>query len=211
MRTPARRRLLVWGGVWLAIVVTLGILEAADVEVIDLFKDTIELRDDDRRLPWKGAIGVLGGIAWFVASTCALVAAAALAPDDRRRAYLLATAAVLAVLGLDDALVLHDHLLPYLTGAKASEKVMLVLLAGAVGAWVVRFRHHLLASDLVLLGMSAVGLGGAFGIDVLKSLVDLDFRGVALIEEVSELLGLVTFVAWTATEAMRALRERDVS
>jgi hypothetical protein len=204
-----RRRLLVWGTVWCAIVGVLGILEVAGVEVLELFKDAIELRDDERALPWKGAIGVLGGVAWFVAATCALLAAAALEPGDGRRGYLLATAAVLALLGLDDTLVLHDHLVPYLTGVGRSEKVVLGLLAVTVLAWIVRFRHRLAASDLVLLGMSGLGLGGAFGTDVLKSLLDLDFRGIALAEEVSELLGLVTLVAWMATEALRALREPD--
>lgn len=209
MRTSARRRLLVWGTVWFAIVGVLGILEVAGVDVIELFKDAIELRDDERVLPWKGAIGVLGGAAWFVAATCALLAAAALAPGDGRRGYLVATAAVLALLGLDDTLVLHDHLVPYLTGVRRSEKVVLGLLATTVLVWIVRYRRRLAASDLVLLGMSGLGLGGAFGTDVLKSLLTLDFRGIALVEEVSELLGLVTLVAWMATEALRALREPD--
>lgn len=208
MRTPARRRLLEWGAVWFAIVGVLGMLELAGVEVIELFKDAIELRDDERVLPWKGAIGMLGGVAWFVAATCAVLAAAALDPGDGRRGYLVATGSVLAFLGLDDALVLHDHLVPYLTGVGRSEKVVLGLLAATVLAWIVRFRHRLAASDLVLLGMSAIGLGGAFGLDALKSL-GLDFSGIGLIEEVSELLGLVTLVAWTATEALRALREPD--
>jgi hypothetical protein len=209
VRVSARRRLFVWGGVWVAVAGLLGVLEVADVEVIDLFKDTIELRGDERLLPWKGAIGVLGGVAWFVAATCALLAAAVLPPGDGRRRYLAATAGVLALLGLDDALVIHDHLLPYLTGVRRSEKAMLGLLAATVLAWIIRYRHRLAESDLVLLGMSGLGLGGAFGIDVLKSLLALDFQGIALLEEVSELLGLLTLVAWTATEALRALREPD--
>ena len=208
MRTSPIRRLVVWGSVWVAIVAALGILKLAGVEVIDLFKDAIELRDEERVLPWKGAIGTIGAGAWFVAATCALLAAAALAPGDDRRGYLVATALVLGLLGLDDALVLHDHLLPYLTGVGGSEKLLLGGLALAVLAWVARYRRRLAASDLVLLGMSAVGLGGAFGIDALQSL-GLDFPGIGLVEEVSELLGLVTLVAWTATEALRAIREPD--
>lgn len=208
MNTSPVRRLVTWSVIWLVVVALLVALKASGLEVIDLFKDTIELQEDDRVLPWKGAVGVLGATAWFVAAGAALLAWWTIGRDDSRRPYLLTTAAVLAALGLDDSLVIHDHLVPYFTGSDPSEKIVLAALALLVLGWALRFRERLLASDRVLLAMSALGLGGAFGIDALQSL-GLSVAGIGLVEEVSELLGLITLVAWTFVEAQRALVAPD--
>lgn len=163
MNVSSVRRLVTWAVVWAVIVVMLLGLKAGGLEVIDLFKDTIELREDDRTLPWKGALGVIGAGAWFVAAGVALFAAWTLDPTDRRRRYLRATAGVLTALGLDDALAVHDHLVPYVTGSSGAEKVVLTALVAVVGSWAVGFRSRLMASDRVLLGMSSLGPGARSG------------------------------------------------
>lgn len=186
----------------------LGGMKLAGVDVIDLFKDTIELSESDRRVPWKGAFGAVGALGWIAASTCCLLTSSVLPRENSDRRYLGAAGLVFLVLGLDDALVIHDHLAPYLTGTERSEKVVLGLLGLMVVSWAVRFRSHLRRSDLVLLVMSAVGLGGAFAIDPLQS-VGLALPGIGLVEEVVEFLGLVALVAWASTEARRALLGRE--
>ncbi|HVF32743.1 MAG TPA: hypothetical protein VM933_06890 [Acidimicrobiales bacterium] len=200
------RRLVAWLGIWGGIVASLVALKVAGVEVIDLFKDAIELQEGERILPWKGALGTLGALCWIGAAACIATAASLTAAGDDRRPYLWGTALVLLVLGLDDALVIHDHLLPYLTGSAVAEEIFLGGLVLLVLAWATRYRQFILASEPVKLVLSGAGLGGAFAVDALQSL-GLDGTGIGLIEEVLELLGLVTLVAWTLSEAQRALRQ----
>ncbi len=203
------RRVATWGAMWLAVVAVLMVLKLAGVEVIDLFKDPIELRQEKLALPWKGTVGTLGALGWIAGAAVCLCAASTLRPSDGRRNYLAATGLVLLALGLDDALVIHDHLVPYFTGFDKSEKLVLGLLAGLVVAWAIRFRRRLQASDVLLLAMSGAGLGAAFGIDALQSL-GLDAPGIGLIEEVSELLGLITLVCWAVFESRRAVLEPEI-
>lgn len=200
-----RRQLARWVGIWLAVLVALAGMKLAGIEVINLFKDPIELSDADRKLPWNGTFSALLAMGWTAAATCCLLTASVLSRESAQRSYLFASGLVILALGLDDALVIHDHLVPYLTGMDNSDKPVVALLGLMTVVWGVRFRHQLLRSDLVLLALSGVGLGGAFAIDPLQS-VGLALPGIGLIEEALKSLGLITLVGWTVAEAHRALR-----
>jgi hypothetical protein len=186
-------------------------LVAADVEVLDLFREASEQSAFLADHPWKGSLSILGVFLWAAAGAVFLLAGAVLRTWGERgdeSGFLIVGGLVSILLGLDDGLAVHESMAEIATGTKAAEKVVLLLLALSVLGWAVRYRRHILErTNYVLLVLAAVGLGAGQVLDSRRDL-GLDFSGGGLVEESVEFAGQVTFLVYAAIESWRALARR---
>jgi hypothetical protein len=192
-------------------VLALGVLvlRAAGVEVVDLFRDPPELSPFLRAHPWKGALSMVGALAWAAAATVCLFAGAVLRArtgPSPRSTFLLATGGLLLLFGLDDAFVVHEDLAPFLIGTDRAEPLVLLGLAAAATAWLLLFRREIAASQYGILLLAFAGLSSSLLLDFVDELGG-DFAGRGLIEETAELAGQLTLLVYVAHEAWRALVE----
>jgi hypothetical protein len=146
---------------------------------------------------WHGAGPVVTVMLWAaMAGACLLTASVLAAAGGREEAIFFATsAALLAFLGLDDALQLHENAFPYKLGVPQA----LVYLGYGVAAalYVLRFRERLLASDLILLAGWVLPLALSVGIDAVS--------GGGAFEEYCKLVGVSLGACYWLLECRRAL------
>lgn len=198
MRTPARAVQVAVGvgsvGVLMAAVTGVTALSDRIPDAGYLLRDTTVIAD----LPyWSGAVGRLITLCWAVAATVTVLAGL-VSPRPRRR-LLLALGVLIGVLGLDDALLAHEAVLP---GRGIPEGLVLVLYACAglaLGwAWLPEAR-------------SAVGAAFFTGAALLGVSVVIDaVRLYAFVpEEGAKLPGVLAWGfcgAWAFSEAIGGLR-----
>jgi hypothetical protein len=207
-RTPRSLLGLLVAG-YVVIAVGIVLLRAADVEVLDLFRDPTQLSPFLGDHPWKGGLSMLGVLVWVAAATVCLFVGAVLRArtgSGRNSTFLLGTGALLLLLGFDDAFVVHEDVAPILAGTDRVEPLVLLVLAAAIAVWLVLFRREIAASAYVILLLAFAGLGSSFVLDFAYELGG-DFSGRGLIEEAAELAGQVTVLVYAAHEAWRALLE----
>jgi hypothetical protein len=189
------------------------VLRAADVEVLDLFRDPAQLSPFLANHPWKGGLSMVGSLLWVAAATVCLFAGAVLRAyggRGRKSTFLLATGVLLLLLGLDDAFVVHEEVAPIATGSDRSEQFVLLILAAAIAAWLVLFRREIAASAYLILMLAFAGLVSSFVLDFAYELGG-NFSGRGVIEETAELAGQLTFAVYAAHVAWRALLETPAS
>ena len=181
-------------------------LAAADVEVLDLYRDPSELSEYLGDHPWKGGLSVISVFLWASAAAVFLLTGAVV-PAGEERAFFLSGGALFLLLGLDDGLAIHESVAPRILGFDDADKLVQGLLSLAAIAWAIRFRRRLLTSDWPLLALGAIGLALGTALDERRRIgIDVSWGG--LLEESIEFAGLVTFVVWAALEAWRALALR---
>lgn len=182
-------------------------LIAADVEVLDLFRDAPQLSEYIGNHPWKGGFSMIGVFAWVGTATAFLLTGAVLrsrdGPSERSR-FFLAGGGVFLLLGMDDGFVVHDNLAEVVLGHDASEPIIFAILSVLILAWAVRFRREILATSYTILALAAVGLGVPFLLD-LRHLLDFNPGWWWAIEEPMELAGVMTLLVYAAIESWRAL------
>lgn len=186
---------------------TVAVLIAADVEVLDLFRDAPQLSRYIGDHPWKGTFSMVGVFAWVGAASVCLLAGAVLrsrAGGGERSWFFLAGGTVFLLLGIDDGFVVHDNLAEVVLGHDASEPIIFSILTVLLVGWVVRFRREILASSYVILGLAFAGLGVPFLLD-LRHLIGVNPGWWWAIEEPLELAGVMTLLVWAAIESFRAL------
>src|SRR4051794_29275725 len=129
-RLPVRL-FVVWVAAVVAFGAVLGVLQVAITPVSDL---TVDVADSAGMPPWTGALSTLGFVLWGSAAVlCATVAAAIRRRDRARSTFLIATAALLTLLLIDDALLIHERIGPDDLGFP--EKGFYVIYAALAGAW----------------------------------------------------------------------------
>jgi hypothetical protein len=188
------------------------------VDPIDLTQDPTSAGNRAGSLkPWTGAWSLLGVIGWALAAGSCLTAGAALwSLDGSAREvarFLLATGVLLGFLGVDDALLLHDAMIPeYL---HVPEPVVLLVLGVLVLAYAARFSVQLLAGDRLTLALSVTALGLSAGSDALAAvLYELGGGGgeepellPTVVEDGLKLFGLGLLMVWCGERAYTALIE----
>lgn len=183
-------------GLYAVVATAFVALAAGGADVTDLLDDPLALGGLDRTRPWNGSLSIVGGMLWIVAATCCALGAAVVASVGGSRQtfrFLLATAAVALLFGLDDLLLIHDALVPFVFDRLGAENVVLAGLLVVAGAWAVVFRREILAGDRALAVLAAGCFATSIGIDVLS---DHDGDSVlAAVEDVAKLLGIGTFAA----------------
>jgi hypothetical protein len=166
---PARPPLVVRLG--LCGLAALAILLFAYVPIWIKGIDTVRVTRDPAavaELPvYTGALSIAGVMAWSgMAATCllaALILRAARAPRHET-AFFAVSALALALLGADDALQIHENVLPDQFGVP--QKLVYVVYLGAAAAWAWAFRQRLLWTDVVVLGLAGGLLAASVALDV---------------------------------------------
>jgi hypothetical protein len=166
---PARARLSVRLGLCAA--AALAILLFAYVPIWIKGIDTIRVSRDPAavaELPvYTGALSIAGVMLWTVMAAACLLAAMILhaARAPRQEAVFFAVCALaLALLGADDALQVHENVLPDHFGIP--QKLVYVVYLGVAAAWAWRFRERLLRTDVVVLGVAGALLATSVALDV---------------------------------------------
>ena len=95
----------------------------------------------------------------------AMVLRAARAPREETLFWAVCALA-LALLGADDALQIHENVLPDQFGIP--QKLVYAVYLGAALAWVWYFRERLLRTDVVVLGLAAGFLAASVALDVIN-------------------------------------------
>jgi hypothetical protein len=148
--------------------------------------------------PWTGFVSTLGVLGWALSAGVCLVTALALgARGDRLMGMFATGAALFALLGVDDAFLLHDDIAAGRLGVP--ENVALALLAVAVAAWAWRWRGELARTDVRLLAVVALAFGASIALDVSRA-YDLE-----AVEEWLKLSGILALVAWCLSAALESL------
>jgi len=175
--------------------VPLGLPLVVDVDGDDLSRDIA----DTAKVPWwTGAISLAGLMLWSAAAAICGFGAAAV--SDRRRGdarFLAATAVLLLLAAVDDALQLHETVGPEELGIP--ELVCYAALGVAALAWALRFRREILATRLWVLGLAAVFFAGSLLSDFLTI-------GPTAAEDWLKNSGIAILLLWCADTALGAVR-----
>jgi hypothetical protein len=160
--------------------------------------DTLSLTRDPSATtgvgPQVGIISTLGLILWGAAAAV-LALAATLVETGSDAAFFACTAGALGLLLVDDALLLHEKILP--DAGIPQDLVYAVYVIGAV-AWLFAFRRQIADSRVILLALGGAGFAASIGLDV------LDAR--QSVEDYAKYVGIATIFAWAFDEARRHLR-----
>lgn len=153
--------------------------------------------------PWHGLVSQLGLIVWGAAAgaciVTALVCRAAGAPRDGVL-FIASTAALIALLAVDDALQLHEDVFPRSLGVP--EIVVKFILCLAALAWLVRFRAAIVETDLLLLGFAVLSLGASLVADAALEPVGLPIW----VEDFFKYVGLAAYASWCFSAARGLLQ-----
>jgi hypothetical protein len=181
-------------GRWL---VGAGALAAVFVVLHVTAVDTLSLTRDPSTTtgvgPEVGVLSTLGLILWG-SSTAVLALAATLVQSSADILFLCCTAGAIGVLLVDDALLLHEKVLP--DAGVPQDVVYVVYLAGAL-AWAIAFRREI-GAGMTLLVLAAVCFAASIALDVLDARQDA--------EDYAKLVGIATVFAWAFDQARRRLQ-----
>lgn len=155
--------------------------------------------------PWYlGVVTVAGVVLWVITGTTSLMAAS-FAQEPHTRRALRGFGLLTIFLGVDDQILVHDHLLPDLVGLP--EPIVLTSYAVAAIALALRYRRFFLGTPqapALLLG--AFLLAVSVGLDGLKP----PFPGRSSLEESTKILGLVAFSVFSIRTALALGRSSPV-
>ncbi|CAA9358267.1 MAG: hypothetical protein AVDCRST_MAG68-4154 [uncultured Gemmatimonadetes bacterium] len=201
-RLRAALRVLLGGLVFAAAVMcgTAGLYLAAGIPVAHLLKDPGALRPG----PWYlGAVSYVGILLWCAAATVCLFTRGLLREPGHAelRRFLLGSALLSALLGLDDLFMLHDQVAPDYFGV--SEKVIVLAYGAAALGYVVRFREMVERSPYFLLLVA----GGFFALSVGVDAMDLDDGRILMVEDGAKLAGITAWLSYFAQCSADAIRE----
>lgn len=165
-----------------------------------LVVDVAELSDDIGM--FTGMFSMLGVVLWFAAATGCWLAVSVLRDTHPLRSPLLALGAVSAILGVDDALLLHENM----PGPDWLPDLAWVL---PVGVWVlvlaVRHRHRF-RPEWGFAVAAAVAFGTSITVDVVfESILESNASGVLFFEENAKLAGVVCWAGLCLHAARRAV------
>ena len=184
------------GGLGLVLVV----LWLAGADVVELTRDPTATADVPARTGFFSTLGLLG---WATAAGACMLAAMVLGRrDPRRTSFFAATAALIVVLALDDAYLIHEKIGPQRFGVP--EVVINALLAGTAAAWALWFRDEILRSDLAVFGCFAVAFATSAVMDVIET-------GLVSLEDWFKLSGILGLAVWCFMEAIGSLRRSTLA
>ncbi len=146
-----------------AIIATIAVASLlVDVRIPTLTRDMASLANIH---PLTGALSNLGILLWCVASTVSLFAAWTLRRASERclLRFLVASGALSAYFMVDDLFLVHDYLIPHHVGLW--EKAVYLGIASATAAYLYAFRHYILQSHKMLLGIAVILLALSMSID----------------------------------------------
>ncbi|NNF60400.1 MAG: hypothetical protein HKN06_03610 [Gammaproteobacteria bacterium] len=152
--------------------------------------------------PYIGFLSQIGIFLWAGSAAICFLAAAVLnraSAGARVWSFFLSAGALSLLLGIDDAFLLHESVLPHFG---LPEEAVVAGYAVLVGAWLVAYRQRLRARDALLLMTALV----FFAISGLVDLVS-PWQIGTLYEDSAKLAGLLFWLAYFAGAAMTALSD----
>lgn len=196
-----RLPLLLAGAVGTVAIVGIMILSSATgVDLSDLTRDVVAVTDTHLYI---GALSTTGLMLWAAASGICLLGAAILSGLPQHRgavAFLFCAGILTALLGLDDAFLLHERVFPTHFGLP-QKGVYLTYIAMILGFLLV-FCQRILRTDYVLLGISLFFMALSVGMDEFIPYS----RFETFVEDSCKFIGIVfwlTYFAWTAKKLIR--------
>jgi hypothetical protein len=182
-------------------------VDLSDTPPIDLLGDPNQLSGSPW---WLGAVSLLGLLLWAGSAAMLLITGLVLREqrDSERALFFLATAVLVAGAGVDDALVVHEVVLPDELGIP--QPVVLLAYGGVALAWLVRFRGHL-GRELGLLALAAGGFAVSVVFDNLHRLPGVSqAEWIDVTDEYAKYAGLCALFAWALVETRRELLARTL-
>ena len=179
-------------------------LELADAPLLDLVRDPSYVSDSPW---WTGSISLIGLLLWAAAAGMLLLTGVVLRDggEPRRARFFLASAALVGWLGVDDAVLVHEEILPDEVGDP--RRVVLVLYGAVAAAWALRFRREL-ARDGALMAIVAGGFAASVLLDNADTLPGIPAGyGVAVAEDYTKYVALSALLAWALLVTRRELVE----
>jgi hypothetical protein len=173
---------------------------ATGVDLSDLTRDAVAVTDTHL---YVGALSTTGIMLWAATAGICLLGAGILSglPQHRSAAwFLLAAGALTAMLGFDDAFLLHERVFPTHFGLP-QKGVYLVYISMVLGFLLFFFRR-ILRTDYVLLGMSLLFMALSVGMDEFIPYS----RFETFVEDSCKFVGIVfwlTYFGWTANKLVR--------
>lgn len=165
---------------------------------------------------YTGALSQVGILLWCASASVCLLTAIVLhrvSYNWNTKAFICCVGLLTAVLMLDDAFQIHERIAPrYLD---LSSKVLFILYGAITMAVLVTFRHLILRTDYILLGISLGFLAASVAFDTIHdyglfSLLGVKSEGVKyLLEDGFKLLGIVGWCAYCARTCLVALVNTD--
>lgn len=147
-----------------------------------------------------GVLSTAGVMLWSAAAAVAIQAAQHGGRGERDRAMLLWLGGLVAALAIDDAFLVHELVVPRVTGVDASEYVVLLGYVGVGVLLVVRFGDRLLARHRLWLGASVGLLAMSAVVDVAGDSGQL-LHGLRPVEDLPKWAGIVLSAAWVVRVA----------
>ena len=182
---PDWRAVALWSTAVVVFFAGVGFLAAVGIDLDRIARDSNETTDAPIE---TGALSRVGLILWGAAAVSAALVAL-IAADKPTRWMFGALALGLAGLGLDDALLIHEVVLPELG---VPEKLVLAVWAVLAGLWLARYATRIRDANRTL-GVLALGaLAGSLAVDVLAH--------KEWLEDVFKTIGVATLVAIIAAE-----------
>ena len=196
-----------WSMVVIALLLLAGmVLKGATTATYQLlFRDVVS----SANIPlFQGAFSRIGIMLWS-ASIGVLSLAAILAYRRQRDefTFLLCSLAVVTVLGLDDAFLLHEMVFDRMLGVP--EKLVLLVYGCAIIAYLIYFRRLILGSSWLLLFLSLSALALSVGVDALPRIAAVIGRDpLFLLEDGAKLTGIVCWTAYYLRYCATTLSDR---
>lgn len=162
--------------------------------------------------PFDGALSNLGVLLWCAAATLCLMAAAVMHRAGREQGFYLCSGLLTVMLLVDDLFQLHEVVLPGSFSVRQRYVLLTYLLLAA--AYLARYRRRILANDW---GFMAAALA-FFSISLIADTLQAPTVGLtggdgtslgSLIEDGSKLLGIISWLAFYASQALGDLRPWD--
>lgn len=157
----------------------------------------------DNASPFLGSLSNLGVLLWCAAAAICLFSALLLARARRQGGagrFLLAFGLLTAWLAVDDLFLMHERLIPGLTGLP--QNAIYGGYVAGVALLLIVFGRQVLRSDFLLLLLAL----GFFAVSVLADMwLDRDFVWHHLIEDGSKLLGIVGWLGYLGRASMLAI------
>jgi hypothetical protein len=152
-----------------------------------------------------GFLSQIGIFFWAASAAVCLFGAQTLSGNQNKREFkhfLFVSGLFSLFLGFDDIFLIHVQLFRYLG---VSEIVVFTVYAGALLAYLVRFRTIILKTEYILLGAALLFFSVSIGFDLLFYL-GLD---ETIFEDGAKLVGIITWLAYFFRSAGLPLSVRD--
>ncbi len=182
--------------------IQVGVLAGGGVRPRDLVIDVSSLSDEIEY--YSGSMSLLGIVGWFCAATLFLFAFKLVRREHPLRRALFHLGTLSLILGIDDALLLHEHL----PGPDFLPDIIWIIPEGIYALWILKEFHEELQPEWLLVAGAALGFGLSIVIDtMLEGFFEVFASGVVFAEENTKLFGIALWLGVAASIARRALLE----